>query len=51
MSFLLKIKRVRLCCTGAMLTLTDKVEGGRGVWEAAQGDLVMFEPQSSSWKV
>ena len=34
-----------------MLTLTDKVEGGRGVWEAAQGDLVMYEPQSSSWKV
>ena len=34
-----------------MLTLTDKVEGGRGVWEAAQGDLLMYESQSSSWKV
>ena len=33
------------------MTLTDKVEGGRGVWEAAQGDLMMYEAQSSSWKV
>ena len=34
-----------------MLTLTDKVEGGRGVWEAAQGELMIYEPQSSRWKV
>lgn len=33
------------------MTLTDKVEGGRGVWEAVQGDLMMFETRSSSWKV
>ena len=43
--------RVTVRLAGTLLTLTDKVEGGRGVWEAAQGELMVFEPQSSRWKV
>ena len=31
-----------------MLTLTERLEGGRGVWESVQGDVLRF---SSCWQV